>query len=260
VLSKPPLTCLSPILALNIASLMRYSVLFSIPPVLSTNGLCQFCYTRCAKRAIPIHSNLIQCSASAPLELLNESPPAPIPGGERISPLAIFASASASKLFKHPLLSKYTGLVHEDLTATYSRDIQKWLLVAPLIGVLTGLITAAITILILQVIWAALFPYYLAHHWAILVGLVSGFFVTGVIMHEAGRPIRHDGARCDATKRHLRASHLKPSRIRRQHSGTSPPHNFPGLPGRQGDRHDCSFRLRHHPTRKMGHYNSRRAN
>ena len=161
---------------------MRYSVLFSIPPLFPTNDLCQFCYTRCAKRAIPIHSNLIQCSTSAPLELLNESPPAPIPGGERISPLAIFASASASKLFKHPLLSKYTGLVHEDLSATYSRDIQKWLLVAPLIGVLTGLITAAITILILQVIWAALFPYYLAHHWAILVGLVSGFFVTGVIM------------------------------------------------------------------------------
>ena len=56
--------------------------------------------------------------------------------------MAIFASASASKLFRHPLLSKYTGLVYEDLSATYSRDIQKWLLVAPIIGVLTGLITA----------------------------------------------------------------------------------------------------------------------
>jgi CIC family chloride channel protein len=67
-------------------------------------------------------------------------------------------------------------------SATYSRDIQKWLLVAPIIGVLTGLITAAITILILQVVWAALLPYYLAHHWAIVAGLVSGFFVTGLIM------------------------------------------------------------------------------
>jgi hypothetical protein len=39
----------------------------------------------------------------------------------------------------------------------------------------------------------------------------------------------------------------------------APPHNFPGLSGRQGDRHDCSFRLKHHPTRKMRHYNRRRA-
>ena len=44
----------------------------------------------------------------------------------------------------------------------------------------TVLITAAIHFL--QVIRAALFPYYLARHWAIAVGLVSGFFVTGVII------------------------------------------------------------------------------
>ena len=101
---------------------------------------------------------------------------------ERIASLGILANVLDSRFFKHPLLRKYTALVNEDLTATYSRDIQKWLLVAPIIGVLTGLIITGIAVLVLDVIWAALLPYYLAHHWAIVVGLVAGFFVTGLIM------------------------------------------------------------------------------
>ena len=96
--------------------------------------------------------------------------------------MGIFANVLDSRFFKHPLLRKYTALVNEDLTATYSRDIQKWLLVAPIIGVLAGLIITGIAVLVLDVIWAALLPYYLAHHWAIVVGLVAGFFVTGLIM------------------------------------------------------------------------------
>ena len=87
-----------------------------------------------------------------------------------------------SSFFKHPRLRKYTALVNEDLAATYSRDVQKWLLVAPVIGILTGLIITGIAVLVLGIIWAALLPYYLAHHWAIVVGLVAGFFVTGLIM------------------------------------------------------------------------------
>jgi chloride channel protein, CIC family len=96
--------------------------------------------------------------------------------------LGIFANVLDSKFFKHPLLRKYTALVNEDLTATYSRDIQKWLLVAPIIGILAGLIITGIAVLVLDVIWRALLPYYLSHHWAIAVGLVAGFFVTGLIM------------------------------------------------------------------------------
>ena len=96
--------------------------------------------------------------------------------------MGILANVLESKFLKHPLLRKYTALVNEDLTATYSRDIQKWLLVAPIIGVLAGLIITGIAVLVLNVVWAALLPYYLAHHWAIVVGLVAGFFVTGVIM------------------------------------------------------------------------------
>ena len=96
--------------------------------------------------------------------------------------MEILANVLDSRFFKHPLLRKYTALVNEDLTATYSRDIQKWLLVAPVIGILAGLIITAIAVLVLDVIWAALLPYYLAHHWAIVVGLVAGFLLTGLIM------------------------------------------------------------------------------
>ena len=96
--------------------------------------------------------------------------------------MGIFANVLDSKFLKHPLIRKYTALVNEDLTATYSRDIQKWLLVAPIIGILAGLIITGIAVLVLDVIWRALLPYYLSHHWAIVVGLVAGFFVTGLIM------------------------------------------------------------------------------
>ena len=75
--------------------------------------------------------------------------------------MGILSNVLDSKFLKHPLLRKYTALVNEDLTATYSRDIQKWLLVAPIIGVVTGLFITGIAVLVLDVIWAALLPYYL---------------------------------------------------------------------------------------------------
>jgi CIC family chloride channel protein len=87
-----------------------------------------------------------------------------------------------SKLLSHPRLRKYTTLVSEDLTETYSRDIQKWLLVAPIIGVVTGLVITAITVLILGVIWPKVLPFYLAHHWVMVPGLLVGFLIAGIIM------------------------------------------------------------------------------
>jgi len=48
-----------------------------------------------------------------------------------------------------------------------------------------GLIIAGIAVLVLDVIWAALLPYYLGYHWAIVVGLVASFFVTGLILRIA---------------------------------------------------------------------------
>ena len=80
-----------------------------------------------------------------------------------------------SKLLAHPRIRYYAALINEDLTATYSRDIQKWLLVAPIIGVITGLFITAIATLILDTIWVRVLPYYLMHHWAIVVGLLIWF-------------------------------------------------------------------------------------
>ncbi len=83
---------------------------------------------------------------------------------------------------KYPMLRKYLPLVHEDLGATYSRNLHKWLLIAPIIGVTTGLVVTAVAVVILKKLWPVVFGYYLHHHWAIVPGVVFGFVVTGVIM------------------------------------------------------------------------------
>jgi CIC family chloride channel protein len=87
-----------------------------------------------------------------------------------------------SWLLHHPLLRRYFPLVHEDLTAVYSRDLQKWLIIAPLIGVTTGLLITGIAIVILGKLWPVILNYYLHHHWAIVPGMVLAFGVTGLIM------------------------------------------------------------------------------
>lgn len=88
----------------------------------------------------------------------------------------------ANWVLRHPLLRKYFPLVHEDLTATYSRDLHKWLIIAPIIGVITGLTITGITVILLGKMWPMVLGYYLAHHWAIVPGLVVGFAITGLIM------------------------------------------------------------------------------
>src|SRR5581483_8348376 len=83
---------------------------------------------------------------------------------------------------KYPLLRKYLPLVHEDLSATYTRDLHKWLLIAPIIGVVTGLAVTGIAVVILQKLWPKMLTYYLHHHWAIVPGVLAGFIATGLIM------------------------------------------------------------------------------
>ena len=82
----------------------------------------------------------------------------------------------------YPLLRRYLPQVHEDLTATYARNLHKWLLIAPAIGVMTGLTITAVAVLILREMWPAVLGYYLHHHWAIVPGLVLGCAITGLIM------------------------------------------------------------------------------
>jgi CIC family chloride channel protein len=83
---------------------------------------------------------------------------------------------------KYPVLRKYLPLVQEDLSATYTRDLHKWLLISPLIGVVTGLAVTGIAVIILQKMWPKMLAYYLHHHWAIVPGVLLGFVVTGLIM------------------------------------------------------------------------------
>jgi chloride channel protein, CIC family len=88
----------------------------------------------------------------------------------------------ASRFFQNPVLGRYVPLVSEDLIATFSRDIQKWLIVAPIIGLITGPAIAALTYVVLGVVWNYLLPAYLAHHWLIVPSLTAGFLVIGLIM------------------------------------------------------------------------------
>lgn len=87
-----------------------------------------------------------------------------------------------SRILHHPLLRKYAALIHEDLTAVYARDLRKWLVIAPLVGVITGLITTAIAVIILDRMWPPILNYYLHHHWAMLPGLFLGCLVAGLLM------------------------------------------------------------------------------
>lgn len=104
----------------------------------------------------------------------------------------LLASIKNSRWFDNPLMRKCSALVSEDLAATYSRDIQKWLLVAPLIGIASGLVITGIALLILSGIWAAIRPFFLDHHSAIIPVTLFGFLLTGLIMQFLTRdPDRH---------------------------------------------------------------------
>jgi len=82
--------------------------------------------------------------------------------------------------------------VKEDLSATYSRNLHKWLLIAPLVGVAAGLAITAVAVIILREMWPAVLAYYLGHHWAIVPGLVAGCAITGLVMQHLTRdPNQH---------------------------------------------------------------------
>ena len=83
---------------------------------------------------------------------------------------------------KRSWYQKYLNLVHEDLAATYSRDLHKWLIVAPIIGVAAGLVTTAIAFIILGKIWPPLLHRFILDHWLIVPVLLLAFIATGLIM------------------------------------------------------------------------------
>jgi hypothetical protein len=88
----------------------------------------------------------------------------------------------ADKFTRHPVLHRLLPKVHEDLTATYTRKLHKWLLIAPLIGLMVELTITGVAVIILREMWPVVLAYYLHHHWAIVHGLVLGCALTGLIM------------------------------------------------------------------------------
>ncbi len=88
----------------------------------------------------------------------------------------------AVRIVEHPLLRKYFPMVAEDLAATYTRDLHKWLLIAPIIGVTTGLAVTAIAVIILKELWPPVLHLFLQRHWTIVPVITAAFAVTGLIM------------------------------------------------------------------------------
>lgn len=79
-------------------------------------------------------------------------------------------------------LLKRLPLVYEDLSSAYARNLHKWLIVAPLVGVTVGLTMTALAVLVLRKLWPPVLTYYLGHHWAMIPGLVLGCATAGLIM------------------------------------------------------------------------------
>jgi CIC family chloride channel protein len=86
------------------------------------------------------------------------------------------------RLFNVPRLRKYSAMGRGDLASIYSRDLHKWLIAAPIVGVVTGLVITLLVKIILQWMWPPMLRYYLAHPAWIIPGLVAGFVVAGLLM------------------------------------------------------------------------------
>lgn len=82
----------------------------------------------------------------------------------------------------HPRILKYTSVVRDDMRSTYSRDLHRWLIIAPILGVTIGLLITLIAEIILKWIWPPVLQYYLGHKLAMIPGLVLGFVIAGLIM------------------------------------------------------------------------------
>ena len=89
-------------------------------------------------------------------------------------------------------LRRYLPLVHEDLSAAYSRNLHKWLLIAPLVGVTVGLAITLVAVVILRKLWPPVLAFYLSHWVAIVPCLAVAGAVTGLIMqHFTTDPNEH---------------------------------------------------------------------
>ncbi len=77
---------------------------------------------------------------------------------------------------------KFVGLVRKDLATVYSRDMHKWLIIAPITGVATGLVITLLSKVILVWMWPRILAGYLRHPAFLIPGVIAGFVVAGLIM------------------------------------------------------------------------------
>lgn len=82
----------------------------------------------------------------------------------------------------YPRFRKYASVVHKDLAETYSRGLHKWLIIAPIMGAITGLVITLIAKIILEWMWPPILSYYLRHPLLIVPGIAFGFVIAGLIM------------------------------------------------------------------------------
>jgi chloride channel protein, CIC family len=103
---------------------------------------------------------------------------------------------------RRALLRRYASLFRADVAAAYTRDFHKWLIAAPLLGVVTGLLITVLVQIILRWLWPPLLRYDLAHPAAIIPSLAAGFLAAGLIMqHLTPDPDEH------STEEIIRAYH-----------------------------------------------------
>lgn len=96
------------------------------------------------------------------------------------------------RLTDHPLLQRRLPRVHEDLSATYTRSLQKWMLIAPLMGLIIGAAISLVAWGILHEMWPRVMAQYLLHHWLMVPGITAGMALTGLIMqYTVANPDRH---------------------------------------------------------------------
>lgn len=102
------------------------------------------------------------------------------------------AAKITERLAGYSVVRRWLPKVQEDLTSTYTRNLHKWLIIAPLVGVVVGLTITAIAVVILGELWPHVLGFYLGHHWAIVPGVTLGCALAGLIMQfGTPNPNRH---------------------------------------------------------------------
>ncbi|MFP5276925.1 MAG: chloride channel protein [Acidobacteriota bacterium] len=95
---------------------------------------------------------------------------------------AIARSTVGRTLSHDNLIRRLLQPVREDLKHTFARDLRKWLIVAPIVGVVTGLLITGIVIVILNEVGPAILGFFIRNHWAMIPGVALGFLIAGLIM------------------------------------------------------------------------------